>query len=117
MRLKRLLSAAAVVLVALSSAAQASFDGSYKGNAQTTGGTRDFCKGTTPITASVSASSIAIRVPKSEGGVANVVGKVSGNGSFDAKGERFNFKGKIAGKKITGTWKATFCNGPFALNR
>lgn len=111
------ISVAAMAFVALSSAAHASFDGSYKGNAQTTGGTRDFCKGTTPISASVSAGSIAIRVPKSEGGAASVVGKVSGNGSFDARGERFNFKGKIAGKKITGTWKATYCNGPFALNR
>lgn len=89
---------------------------SLSGKSVTQGGSKPFCKGSTPITGSVDGSSISITTPKADGGSATVKGKVAKTGAFKAQAGRFSFTGKVDGGKVSGKWKGPSCYGSFSLS-
>jgi hypothetical protein len=85
------------------------------GSSRTEGGTKAFCKGSTPITASLSDTRIVIKSPMASGGTATISGSIADGGAFKASGSRFTFTGKVSGKKVSGKWKGPSCYGSFSL--
>jgi hypothetical protein len=103
--------ATSLAVPALSQAADASFSG----KSITKGGSKPFCKGSTPLTAKVTGSNIVLALPLASGGKATIKGTVGKNGAFRASGNRFTMTGKLAGKALVGTWKGPSCFGTFSI--
>lgn len=106
---------AATVTAVLSIAAGPAFAAQLSGKSVTKGGTKAFCKGSTPITASLDEKSISITTPMASGGTATAKGKIDKSGAFKVSGGRITFTGKVKGKGASGSWEGPSCFGSFSL--
>jgi hypothetical protein len=100
--------------IGLPSLGQAS-DGHFSGKSITKGGSKPFCKGSTPLTATVTGTKIMLELPLNAGGTAKIKGTIDKKGAFRASGGRFSMTGKATAKSLSGSWRGPSCFGTFSI--
>lgn len=124
MRRSAILGGSALVLLALSPALAAApkSDGAYAGTITTTGGSRPFCKGSGPLTATVTGKTVDIPIRANDGTPGSATGTLDAKGAFVAtKKLQSNgalvLTGTLAKGTLEGTWKGPSCQGTFVLKK
>ena len=115
-------SALAILAVSTALAAAPQMDGAYSGTITTTGGTRSFCKGTSPLTGTVKGMAVAINIKANDGTPGPATGTLDSKGVFVAtKTLQSNgalvLSGKVKAGTMDGTWKGPSCSGTFSLKK
>lgn len=119
--LARLIPSLLVLTVSLAIAATGT-DGNYAGMSTGTGGTKPFCKGTSPLGAVVKGAVINILSTAADGSSNPGIGKIDAKGGFVARkkikgGGTIIYDGTVQVGKISGTWKGPSCNGVFEMKK